>query len=561
MCKQLNQIVYWSDHPTILFAAGELRRLMKNVGAESVICNHGTYANDGDHTNIHLMTTNIYHHQLNMKERLMIKDDGFAFVRSGHHVWIVGNEPRSVLYGVYKYCSNRFGYQWIQLGEEAVSTKVKQTINQKYIHEPMFKRRGNVIETVNDPIYINSLVDWGVKNGQNEYFFTFFLWDQIKEYVAPELMKRDVHVTLGGHSLSYLLKEIQSACSAEDLVQDSKLKFFSENEQMQEKVVDQIISVCQENKVVTRISLWPEDKGIAEKDVDGFLNAYIRFTEKIKNALEKNNLPVEVEHIVYNAGLSWEMLERDDQTIASAISDVLYAYWGRDYSAALDSKQPNQVRAYRSLKDWNHQSALQGKSLTVFEYYSDHFMLSELFPPLLMRIKQDLQDYQAMNICGVLNLIVPLHKKQQYPEIEDYYPWKWIHHLNNYMYARLSWGETYEDIIEDYFAQFEEDQHSFYEEIIQLEALISQHTKWNRSLFPARIVDPEIVAEKAGFSEISTYLKEIEDFLLAYDFSEIEPLINIQTDHTDELFTTKEMMLIYFYYLKQIARLYAEEWR
>ena len=62
------------------------------------------------------------------------------------------------------------------------------------------------LETINDPGYINSLIDWGVKNGQNEYFFTFFLWDEIKSYVAPELQKRNVDVTLGGHSLSYLLR-------------------------------------------------------------------------------------------------------------------------------------------------------------------------------------------------------------------------------------------------------------------------------------------------------------------------------------------------------------------
>ena len=56
-------------------------------------------------------------------------------------------------------------------------------------------------------------------------------------------------------------------------------------------------------------------------------------------------------------------------------------------------------------------------------------MLTELFPPLLTRIQQDLHDYKQLNINGVLNLIVPTHQKQHYPELEVNYPWKWIHHL------------------------------------------------------------------------------------------------------------------------------------
>ena len=76
------------------------------------------------------------------------------------------------------------------------------------------------------PSYINSLIDWGVKNGQNEYFFTFFLWDDIKSYVTPALQKRDVQVTLGGHSLSYLLKEIQKDTNDNMLKTRRKTKVF-----------------------------------------------------------------------------------------------------------------------------------------------------------------------------------------------------------------------------------------------------------------------------------------------------------------------------------------------
>ena len=532
---------------------------MRGVGYESTIGGRATFTElDENRYRIILITTSDYRALEIKNNKITINDDGFAFVRVGNDVWIIGNEPRSILYGVYRYCREQFGYRWIELEKEAIVKPISATKDALTIHEPLFARRGNILETINDPEYIHSLIDWGVKNGHNEYFFTFFLWDDIKLYVAPALRKRGVHVTLGGHSLSYLLKEIQKDTAVNMLGQDEKLKFFAENTYLQDTVIDKIVAICLENKVVTRISLWPEDIGIDEKNASGFLPTYIRFTEKLKAALNGAGLQVEVEYIVYNAGLSWNMLEREDQTKASDQVDVLYAYWGRDYSARIDADEPRQVRAYQALRDWNEETRKQEKSLTVLEYYSDHFMLSELFPPLLTRIQQDLQDYKKMAINGVLNLIVPTHQKQSV-RMGDY-PWKWIHQLNNYVYSRIAWGEKYEVVVEEYFAIFNEDKIAFYDMLVELEKLVSQHTKWNAPLFPARVVDPEKVDKPMNYAMIPAYLREVDDCLSVRNLTKIESLLAIQTKDNYHAFTTKEMMLIYFYYLKKTAGIYKAEW-
>lgn len=558
----MDVIIYWNQHETTLFAVEELRRLMRNAGYESTIANHVTYSNriENSDRKIHLIITNEYHASFKDAKMITINDDGFALLRSGNDLWIIGNVARSILYGVYMYCKNRFGYEWTQLDEESIVKKDLLTQEQLYIHEPMFARRGNIIETINDPKYVNALIDWGVKNGQNEYFFTFFLWDDIKSYVSSALRKRNVHVTLGGHSLSYLLKEIQENTSDKELKQNEKLKFFAENKKLQDKVIQKIVDICMENEVITRVSLWPEDIGIDEKNASGFLPTYILFTEKLKETLRKNKSQVDVEYIVYNAGLSWNMLERKDQMEASSHVDVLYAYWGRDYSTAIDSNEPKQKRAYETLQDWNKQAIKKGRSLTVLEYYSDHFMLSELFPPLLTRIQQDLHDYKKLNIQGVLNLIVPMHQKRKYPEIENNYPWKWIHHLNNYIYARIAWGEEYKFIVEEYFNVLNEDKEAFQQMFVELEVLISQHTKWNAPLFPARLVDPEKVEDPINYPQIPSYLREVYNRLAEWDLTETESFLAIQTKDNFTSFTTKEMMLIYFYYLKQIAGTHAKAW-
>ncbi len=203
----IDKIIYWNNHETTLFAVEELRRLMRDAGCETTIGTQAAFTALNENTNrVILLTTNEYHSIWDMKKTITINNDGFALVKSGNDMWIIGNEPRSILYGVYMYCKKQFGYQWIDLDKETIVNDHLVTNEELYIHEPMFVRRGNIFETINDPSYIKTLIDWGVKNGQNEYFFTFFLWDEIKLYVTPALRKRDVQVTLGGHSLSYLLK-------------------------------------------------------------------------------------------------------------------------------------------------------------------------------------------------------------------------------------------------------------------------------------------------------------------------------------------------------------------
>ncbi|MHC8517224.1 alpha-glucuronidase family glycosyl hydrolase [Sporosarcina sp. ITBMC105] len=558
----MDEIIYWNQHETTLFAVEELRRLMRNAGYECTITDSGRSSSHIENSNrkIHLITTNEYHATCKDKKIITINDDGFALFKSSNDVWIIGNEARSILYGVYMYCRIRFGYEWTRLDEERIVDKDIPTHEQLYIHEPMFARRGNIIETINDPNYINALIDWGVKNGQNEYFFTFFLWNDIKSYVSSTLRKRNVHVTLGGHSLSFLLNEIQEKTSDSELKQNDKLKFFAENTKLQDKVIQKIVDICMENEVITRVSLWPEDIGIDEKNGSEFLPTYIRFTEKLKEALQKNKSQVGVEYIVYNAGLSWNMLERKEQMESSYHVDVLYAFWGRDYSTSIDSNEPKQKRAYETLQDWNKEAIKKGRSLTVLEYYSDHFMLSELFPPLLTRIQQDLHDYKKLNIQGVLNLIVPTHQKRKHPEIEENYPWKWIHHLNNYLYARIAWGEEYKVVVKEYFNVLNEDKEAFQQMFIELEKLISQHTKWNAPLFPARLVDPEKVQDRINYPQIPLYLREVYKRLAEWDLTETESLLAIQTKDNLTSFTTKEMMLIYFYYLKEVAGIHAEAW-
>ncbi|NME06483.1 alpha-glucuronidase family glycosyl hydrolase [Psychrobacillus sp. BL-248-WT-3] len=551
----MNLITYFSKQEPILFAGEELKRLLEKAGIEGSLQLVECFKDSDDHQ-ILLITRERYESlSIDSKLSVELNLDGFAIVKQGTNIWIIGEEPRSVLYGVYKYCEMVLGYRWTQLDQEEIFQAPLQEQEELSTFNPTFQRRGNIIETIDNSTFINSLIDWGVKNGHNEYFFTFFLWEKVKRYVAPTLKKRGVKVTLGGHSLQFLLNEIGIQSAKQENIQ-----FFTRDKIIQEKVIQKIVAICKENEVISRISLWPEDVGIGEKNASDFMSSYILFTENLNKYLKRSGLQVEVEHIVYNAGLSWSMLERDNNTNISSEVDILFAYWGRNYAESIESQEINQQRANHSLKDWNAGATQNGRNLTVLEYYSDHFMLSELFPPLAKRIDEDVRDYRRQNVAGILNLIVPPHVKDHSTELDKSYPWMWAQHFNNYIYTKLVWGQSLSESLEQYFQIYASDSTQIKEAFLFLEEIISPHTKWNVPLFPARVVDPEKITDTAERQGVVCFLNEIGKHLGQTDFEETERLLSTQSKDVPQSYTPTELANIYFYFLKTVAARTLKEW-
>lgn len=482
--------------------------------------------------------------------RIFLKPDGFALMEKAGTIWIVGNGSRAILYGVYRYAEIHFGWSWVFFGEKGrVAKNSEASKGLMEVSEPVFKRRGNIIETIDDPVFVSQLIDWGGKNGLNEMFFTFFIWEQLKGSVRELLRQRDFHVTLGGHSMKYLLGTIDSGSAHPE----TELHHLLEDSLFQEKLIARIIEICRTDSIISRISLWPEDKGI---DSEGFLESYISFMDRLEQAIQLEGLAVKVEHIVYNAGLSWNMLERNPQTEASGNIDVLYAYWGRDYQHSLTHHANGQNRAYSSLKDWREQTRKRKREITVLEYYSDHFMLSELFPPLISRIQEDIEEYRNAGVDGLLNLVVPLHIKELSPAFMANHPWERIQQINNFFYAGQSWGKANPDLIQQ-FAPSLHDTGKWMDALLGLEKILAEHTKWNIPLFPARIVDPEKIGELKEVSEILLFLDKVIDFIEGLELSNPR---NLTDAAKDEAFSDEEVLEVYFLRMKEIAVFVKGEW-
>lgn len=429
-------------------------------------------------------------------------EDAYLMAPLASSVLLLGNTERSTLFAVYDYLQRTEGLMAVYPHEWTLGSV--EGLQHVTIEKPRFRRRGFVFETINEPAYIRSMIDWLAKNRVSEVFFTFTLWESLKEEIEPELQKRGMLLTLGGHSMRFFLDTDRTA-SPKDHPYHTKVQLDYTDESWYASFMQRLISYCTEIPALRRISLWPEDVAV-QTDAE-FLSIYIRFTERIKAALLEAGMDIEVEHIAYNAGLSWKMLELQHADSSKDV-DTLFAYWGRDYRYSLSRQEegPDQ-RAWNSLKHWREGTSAKRKECTVFEYYSDHYMLSFLFPILAQRIRYDLDDYEARQIDGLLNLVVPFVAKNDPVayRVDESYDWRWAHGCNSYFFARMSWGDAFDNTMAHYLQVFPPQ----YREAVQLtlmklEELVSPLTSYNIPLFPIRAVDPE---KRVAAGEISKELR------------------------------------------------------
>jgi len=507
-----------SEEPPIQFAKKELEKYAKQAVPFSFVLGTGRDFVEGG-----LLEESI----LQGEEPI----DAFQLLVKEDKIYIIGSNSRSVLFGVYHACKKLFGYRWVNfLSIEEIEYK-EYRYEEAAIHRGKMKRRGLVVENYDDITFLFQLIDWAAKHYINELFFTFMLWDKVKHSLAIEIEKRGLSITIGGHSMHYL---VEGAASF------AKNQIDFSDKSWRTSIITRIKETCKESASITRVSLWPADIGI--QNDQHFLAHYIEFAEQIQKELPD----IAVEHIAYNAGLSWEMLEHPADFESSKTVDTLFAYWGRNYHQAFTEEK----RAFAALQKWCQAAKVNQKQVTVFEYYSDHFMLGDLFPPLFQRIHEDIEMYSGMGIKQIVNLIVPYIPKDNPFKMDRQYPWEAIQLLNSYYFARLTWGDAFDEIEKDFYSAFGEHQPEVIGALKKMEVLLSGVSKWNVPLFPSRLIDLEKVE---NFDDVQTVIRDIVKLK-----QEIEPL---RVNAAGDMNNLYSMMTFYIDYVCVKADEYLQKWK
>jgi hypothetical protein len=501
----LRILVPKSTHEVLLFAASELKTHLALAGYS---CSMEEGEDGGGAIVLRVLDTA----DGNREEA-----DGFRiFVENGGAV-IVGGSPRAVLYGAYRFLEEHAGISWPTPAHRSVPVGEPAPVVGSRRYKPAFSRRGIVLESSETSEYAKALIDWSAKNGLNDLFFTIELWERFEEQLRPELARRQLKLTLGGHSLGRFFPAAELypehpewfALAGEDGARMIDQPCYS-CEAGVEVMVGNVVSFAEreleKGDALRTLSLWPNDNkhvcGCSACRGAGFMTAYIGFLDRLRKAFDAKGIKVNVEHIAYNAQLEWSMLE--DVPTSSEL-DTLIACWGRNYRDSFEEPiLPRDVRFKAAVDRWAEACGTFGTGLTAFEYYSDYWMLTALFPPLFRTIGEDMASFRRIGASGVMSLIVPYGKSVRIireeisgqavtavdagREMDSERAAMWP---NLYVFARMAWEEeatetTIESLCRHLYGPYAE---ICRERLDRLSDALAGLTAYNTEFFKLRFTD------------------------------------------------------------------------
>ncbi|WP_256759082.1 DUF4838 domain-containing protein [Cohnella sp. WQ 127256] len=406
-----------SAHEAFRFAANELKTTLSLVGHADCFITEGEAEAGGNSIVLRLS-----HPQGNDGDSEDL--DEFEIRAENGNAVIVATSPRAVLFGAYRFLEEHAGISWPTPAYRHIpATPVSVPIIGRTTRKATFARRGLVLESSETTEYAMGMIDWSAKNGLNDLFFTFDLWERYQGELRPELAKRQLRLTLGGHNLGMFFPSGEHytehpewfALQGEGERRIADQPCYSHEAGvgvMVDNVVRYVEREIRRGTVLATLSLWPNDnKHVCNCPAcreAGFMSTYIGFLSRLRRSFASKGISVNVEHIAYNAQLEWSMLEEVPEC---SELDTLIACWGRDYKDSIASpNRPRDARFKKVTEKWADACGRFGTNLTVFEYYSDYWMLTSLFPPLLQTIAEDMAYYRSVGAKGVMSLILPYSK-------------------------------------------------------------------------------------------------------------------------------------------------------
>ncbi len=177
------QIAITDTHPTILFAAAELQRcLVQATGQQLDVLDHQTTNQDTPALWLglarHFPGVVLPGAAANADARF---DDAISITIEATSGIICGNNPRSVLFAVYRY-PHMLGCRWVRPGADGEYIPAVD-LARTHVHlseAPSYRHRALCIEGAVSYEHVRDLIDWMPKVGLNAYFiqfregFTFF---------------------------------------------------------------------------------------------------------------------------------------------------------------------------------------------------------------------------------------------------------------------------------------------------------------------------------------------------------------------------------------------------
>jgi len=440
------------------------------------------------------------------------ENDGFRISVSDSLLRIRGNNPRSLLFGVYSFLKRYCGCRWLDPREEIIpgTKSVVVTLEEPWCEESPIRRRNMYPEGHRLPVSLaRSLIAWAPRNNISDITVSFSAWEKWRSSLAPELEKRGLRLSLSGHCLPMFVPKTEFESHPEwfariDGKRTPRGQYCFSSQSFRKELTRRMLEFVEDEPLLAKLSIWAQDNSLlcecARCRKTGFLRSFVDCINGVAKAGRKRFPGVGIEFLAYNAALAWDMLEPVGGLDLSHCSTEI-AYWGRDYRYGVGvSRAPADQRAVRCMEGWRKATS---NSLHILEYYTGLWMHTHLIAPLPTVIAGDCSAYATMGIDELDTLIVlcaaDLHEKAR--SVARYAP---LLYPNLYFYATFAWnpGRKPGDVLDDYcLTLFGSDGRLCMKYLLKLEQVLANISSFNRALFRLRFVDiwhRDVTPEEGG---------------------------------------------------------------
>ncbi len=431
----------------------------------------------------------------------MDADDGFEIRAAAGLLRLTGNNPRSLLFGVYAFLE-RYGHcRWPHPGEDIVPrlAELRVTLARPWRETAAFRHRNLYPEGGRFSLkWMRQLADWASKNRVSDLTVSFSAWARYRRGLSPEIARRGLALNLSGHCLSAFVprETFQTHPDWFALAGGRRMEhgqYCFSSPAFRRALQGAMLRFLESEPLVCRISVWANDNAFKCECPAcrraGFLGSFSGCINEIARACRRRFPGLVVDFLAYNAALHNSMLAPRGRLALSDCS-VEFAYWGRDYRRAVGApgRPPADVQAERHLRQWRRRVR---NNLYVLEYYTDLWMHTHLAAPLPGVIARDCRQYAKIGVddIGTLLVLCPDNLNERAGAADRLAPKVY---LNLFCFAACAWDpqSAPRSLLKDYCrARFGPAGPLGLKYISQMEKTLAGITAFNRELFRLRFVD------------------------------------------------------------------------
>lgn len=401
-------------------------------------------------------------------------EDGYVMRSSGKRLVLMGNSPRATLYAVYHFLEKYLGCGWCVPGDDTVPKQATVDLPQfeDAIGAPAMSMRKIVhfadhnadcaVTQAYGADYIRKCflprIDWMAKNRFNWVHPGTngpYVWerDKLREILVPEVVKRGLHLEVGGHTFNTWLPPDRYGKDHPDywtggyvcLSHPDVARLMAEN----------INTWLDANPEVEVVDLWHNDgsgfchcpkctpvsagAGDAEAQ-DAYAKTYIRFTNRVAALVGERHPKVWVNFLAYSHVTN---CPADAEPLADNVLVGLCLFprpTQRTMRPLETSPQELDRNLRRQIPAWQKLS----KHFYIYEYYtlSDWHEAWKMvkFWSIVSMIREDIEYFRRLGVEGLSC---------------DLWDADWCP-LNMYAFGKLTWNPdlTTEEIITDYCRRY-----------------------------------------------------------------------------------------------------------